>query len=287
MTGYGKGQSVTEEREVTIEVRSVNNRYFDVNIKSPRYMMFAEEKIKKLLSEYISRGKIDVFISVNSIENSGKKVVLDKELAASYVNAFKELCNETDITYDLCATRFLNSDIVKIEHEEQTEEEIWQFLEPVLRECFENHTKMREEEGSRLKEDILSKLSGIENVVNEIEILVPENIENYRQKLFTKISDILGNTDIEESRIIQEVAIYTDKVCVDEEIVRLKSHLNAAKQMLDSDEPVGKKFDFLVQEMNREINTTGSKSNELKISSHVVNVKNEIEKIREQIQNIE
>ena len=122
MTGYGKGQSVTEEREVTVEVRSVNNRYFDVNIKSPRYLMFAEEKIKKLLSEYISRGKIDVFISVNSIENSGKKVVLDKELAASYVSAFKELCNATDITYDLCATRFLNSDIVKIEHEEQSEE---------------------------------------------------------------------------------------------------------------------------------------------------------------------
>ena len=287
MTGYGKGQSVTEEREVIVEVRSVNNRYFDVNIKSPRYLMFAEEKIKKLLSEYISRGKIDVFISVNSIENSGKKVVLDKELANSYVNAFKELCAETDITYDLCATRFLNSDIVKIEHEEQTEEEIWQYLEPVLRECFENHTKMREEEGARLKADILSKLEGIAEVVKEIEILVPENIENYRQKLFTKISEILENTDIEENRIIQEVAIYTDKVCVDEEMVRLKSHLKAAAQILESDEPVGKKFDFLVQEMNREINTTGSKSNELKISSHVVNVKNEIEKIREQIQNIE
>ena len=287
MTGYGKGQSVTEEREVTVEVRSVNNRYFDVNIKSPRYLMFAEEKIKKLLSEYISRGKIDVFISVNSIENSGKKVVLDKELAASYVNAFKELCAQTDITYDLCATRFLNSDIVKIEHEEQTEEEIWQYLEPVLRECFENHTKMREEEGARLKADILSKLNGIAEVVKEIDVLVPENIENYKQKLFTKISEILENTEIEENRIIQEVAIYTDKVCVDEEVVRLKSHLKAASQMLDSDVPVGKKFDFLIQEMNREINTTGSKSNELKISSHVVNVKNEIEKIRELIQNIE
>lgn len=287
MTGYGKGQVITEEREVTVEARSVNNRYFDVNIKSPRFLMFAEEKIKKLLSEYITRGKIDVYISVNSKENSGKKVVLDKELAASYVDAFKELCNETDITYDLCATRFLNSDIVKIEHEEQSEEEIWEYLEPVLRECFENHTKMREEEGARLKVDILSKLSGIESVVNEIEVLVPENIENYRQKLYTKISEILENTDIEENRIIQEVAIYTDKVCVDEEIVRLKSHLKAAAQMLDSCEPVGKKFDFLVQEMNREINTTGSKSNELKISSHVVNVKNEIEKIREQIQNIE
>lgn len=287
MTGYGKGQVITEEREVTVEARSVNNRYFDVNIKSPRFLMFAEEKIKKLLSEYITRGKIDVYISVNSKENSGKKVVLDKELAASYVDAFKELCNETDITYDLCATRLLNSDIVKIEHEEQSEEEIWEYLEPVLRECFENHTKMREEEGARLKVDILSKLSGIESVVNEIEVLVPENIENYRQKLYTKISEILENTDIEENRIIQEVAIYTDKVCVDEEIVRLKSHLKAAAQMLDSCEPVGKKFDFLVQEMNREINTTGSKSNELKISSHVVNVKNEIEKIREQIQNIE
>lgn len=287
MTGYGKGQSVTEEREVTVEVRSVNNRYFDVNIKSPRYLMFAEEKIKKLLSEYTTRGKIDVYISVNSKENSGKKVVLDKDLAASYAEAFKGLCAELDITYDLCATRFLNSDIVKIEHEEQTEEEIWEYMVPVLKECFENHTKMREEEGARLKNDILSKLSGIGDVVAEIEKLVPLNIEAYKQKLFSKISEALQSTDIDETRIIQEVAIYTDKVCVDEETVRLKSHLKAAADLLESNEPVGKKFDFLVQEMNREINTIGSKSNELKISSYVVNVKNEIEKIREQIQNIE
>ena len=287
MTGYGKGQNVTEEREITVEVRSVNNRYFDVNVKSPRYFMFAEDKIKKLLAEYISRGKIDVYISVNSKENSGKKVVLDKELAQSYTVAFKQLCEELNITYDLCATRFLNSDIVKIEHEEQSEEEIWKYLEPVLRECFANHTAMREEEGARLKNDILSKISIIENTVSEIEQLVPLNIEAYKQKLFAKITEALENSVIDENRIIQEVAIYTDKVCVDEETVRLKSHLKAAADLLESNEPVGKKFDFLVQEMNREINTIGSKSNELKISSYVVNVKNEIEKIREQIQNIE
>lgn len=287
MTGYGKGQNVTEEREVTVEVRSVNNRYFDVNIKSPRYLMFAEDKIKKLLSEFITRGKIDVYISVNSKEDSGKKVVLDRQLAESYTTAFKELCSQLDITYDLCATRFLNSDIVKIEHEEQTEEEIWQYLEPVLRESFSNHTKMRQQEGNRLKTDILGKLSTISETVSEIEKLVPLNIESYKQKLFSKITDALQSTDIDENRIIQEVAIYTDKVCVDEETVRLKSHLKAATELLESAEPVGKKFDFLVQEMNREINTIGSKSNELKISSFVVNVKNEIEKIREQIQNIE
>jgi len=287
MTGYGKGQNVSEEREITVEVRSVNNRYFDVNVKSPRYLMFAEDKIKKLLAEYITRGKIDVFITVNSKENSGKKVVLDKDLAAAYTVAFKELCSELDITYDLCATRFLNSDIVKIEHEEQTEEEIWNYLFPVLKECFENHTKMRQEEGQRLKNDILSKLDCIGNTVAEIERLVPLNIDAYKQKLFAKITEALESTNIEESRIIQEVAIYTDKVCVDEETVRLKSHLKAAADLLEAEEPIGKKFDFLVQEMNREINTIGSKSNELKISSYVVNVKNEIEKIREQIQNIE
>ena len=288
MTGYGKAQSVTEQKEINVELKSVNNRYLDVNFKMPRFLSFAEERIKVLLKDYITRGKLDIFISVSSGENSEKTVVIDKGLASEYIKAFKSLCEETGITYDLTASRFLNNqEIVKIEHKEQDDDEIWAELMPVIVEALENYNDMRQREGERLKNDILDKADIIAGYVAEVEKIVPENIENYKTKLFDKIKEALENYDVDESRIITEVAIYTDKVCVDEETVRLKSHLTELKSMLENGGAIGKKLDFLIQEMNREINTIGSKGNDLKISKIVVNVKNEIEKIREQIQNIE
>ena len=288
MTGYGKNQSVTEKKEINVEMKSVNNRYLDVNVKLPRYLMFAEEKIKKLVSEYVTRAKIDMFINIVTSEDSGRIVKIDKEFAQSYVNAFKELCESTDIEYDLTASRFINTDVVTIQHEEVSDEELWDELYPVVVNCLENYNEMRNAEGERLKDNILEKLATLENFVSQVEKIVPENIEAYKNKLLEKIYEALENKEIDENRIIAEVALYVDKTCVDEETVRLKSHFQAMKDLLLSKEKsIGKKLDFIIQEMNRETNTIGSKSNDLKISHIVVEMKNEIEKIREQIQNIE
>jgi len=287
MTGYGKGQSVTEIGEISVEIKSVNNRYADMNIRLPRFLNFAEDRIKKTISEYTTRGKIDMFISVATSESSGKKVIIDKDLAYSYINAFRQFCEEADIKFDISASRLMMGDIVTIEHEEREDEELWTYIEPVVREALTAHTEARSIEGEKLKKDLLEKVNTIKNNVAEIEKIVPENIENYRQRLLAKVNEVLENYELEENRIVAEVAIYTDKVCVDEEIVRLKSHLEEVGVILNGDGPVGKKLDFIIQEMNREINTIGSKSNELKITRLVVDTKTEIEKIREQIQNLE
>ena len=287
MTGFGKVQSITELGEINIEIKSVNNRYSDVNIRLPRFLNFAEERIKKVVAKYMSRGKIDIFINVNSGEQSGKKVVIDKDLALSYVNAFKEFCEEADIKFDITASRLMCSDAVSIEHDQKDDEEVWQYIAPVIEECMKLHTASRETEGERLKADLLSKVNCINKNVCEIEKIVPENICAYRERLLSKVHEVLDNYDLEENRIIAEIAVYSDKVCVDEETVRLKSHLQEVAKLLNDGGAIGKKMDFIIQEMNREINTIGSKSNELQISKLVVDTKNEIEKIREQIQNIE
>ncbi len=287
MTGYGKAQSVTDIGEISVEVKSVNNRYADMNIRLPRFLNFAEDRIKKAIGEYTTRGKIDMFITVITAESSGKKVIIDKDLAYSYINAFRDFCQEADIKFDISASRLMSSDVVSVEHEERDDEEVWIVLEPVIREAMEAHSKARVIEGEKLKSDLLEKIRLIGENVAEIEKIVPENIEAYRLRLLQKINDVLENYEFEENRIVAEVAVYTDKVCVDEEIVRLKSHLQEVDSILSGDGPVGKKLDFIIQEMNREINTIGSKSNELKITRLVVDTKTEIEKIREQIQNLE
>ena len=287
MTGYGKAQNVTELGEISVEVKSVNNRYADMNIRLPRFLNFAEDRIKKTIGEYTTRGKIDMFITVITAENSGKKVLIDKDLAYSYINAFRQFCEEADIKFDISASRLMSSDVVSVEHEQREDEEVWAFIEPVVRQAMEAHTRARSVEGEKLKADLLEKVENIRNNVSEIERIVPENIENYRERLLQKVNEVLENYELEENRIVAEVAVYTDKVCVDEEIVRLRSHLVEVGEILCSDGPVGKKLDFIIQEMNREINTIGSKSNELKITRLVVDTKTEIEKIREQIQNLE
>ena len=288
MTGYGKCESVTEEKQIVVEIRSVNNRYLDVNVKCPRFMMFAEEKIKALVGKYTTRGKIDVFISVVSKKETGKKITVDTELVNAYISAFKTACAETGLSYDLSASRFLNnSDIVKVEFEQLSDEEIWAEFEPVISGCLENYNAMRGIEGERLKADIIGKTDKILANVNEIEKIVPLNIESYKEKLYTKVKEAVENVEVDENRILAEVALYVDKIGVDEEIVRLKSHIETIKNVLCEDGSIGKKLDFIIQEMNRETHTIGSKANDLKITNYVIENKNEIEKIREQIQNIE
>ncbi len=288
MTGYGKSELVTEKKEINVEMKSVNNRYLDVNVKLPRYLMFAEEKIKKLVSGYVTRAKVDMFINITTAENSGKVVKIDKDFAISYVNAFKELCENTDIIYDLSASKFINTDVVTIQHEEVSDEELWEELSPIIESCLESYNVMRSNEGEHLKNNIIEKLDNLEKYVSDIELIIPENISAYKSKLLEKIYEALDGSDVDENRIIAEVALYVDKTCVDEETVRLKSHFTAMRDLLAGNEnAIGKKLDFIIQEMNRETNTIGSKANDLKISHIVVEMKNEIEKIREQIQNIE
>ncbi len=288
MTGYGKSRIVLPDKEITAEIRSVNNRYLDFSVKAPKFLSFAEEKIKALAGTYVSRGKAEVFITVITGENSGKKISIDEELALSYITEFKKLCENNDIEFNIKASNLINTEAVKIVREEQTDEELWAELEPVLKECFESYNEMRAREGERLKNDIVKKIENISEYVKQLEEIFPENIAAYKDRLYNKIKETLENAVmIDESRILTEVSIYSDKVCVDEETVRLKSHLTELKKLLDADGSVGKKADFIIQEMNREINTVGSKSNDIRMTSIVIEVKNEIEKIREQIQNIE
>ena len=288
MTGYGKCESVTEEKQIVVEIKSVNNRYLDVNVKCPRFMMFAEEKIKALVGKFTTRGKIDVYISVVSKKETGKKITVDTELVNAYISAFKSACEETGLSYDLSASRFLNnSDIVKVEFEQLSDEEIWAEFEPVISGCLENYNNMRAVEGERLKTDILSKTQKVLDNVLEIEKIVPLNIESYKEKLYLKVKDAVEAAEVDENRILSEVALYIDKIGVDEEIVRLKSHIETMRSVLCEDGSLGTKLDFIIQEMNRETNTIGSKANDLKITNFVIENKNEIEKIREQIQNME
>lgn len=287
MTGYGKSQTVLPSKEISVEIKSVNHRYLDLNVKAPRYLGFVEDRLRGMISKYIQRGKVDIYINISSGEESGKKVLVDRELAQEYVRAFQELSECTGIANDISTSIFLGSEVFQIEHPQQEEEELWQELEPVIVDCLDGYTVMRRREGERLKNDILAKTDGILKKIGQMEAIIPENIENYKARLLNKIKESVGDMEIDESRILTEVAIYTDKTCVDEEVVRLKSHVSELIHIFEQGGTVGKKLDFLIQEMNREINTIGSKANELKISQLVIDIKTEIEKIREQIQNIE
>ena len=288
MTGYGKASVILPSKEIEVEIKSVNHRYLDLNYRMPKYLGFVEEKIRNIAGNYTTRGKMDISINISSGEESGKTVTVDTDLAKEYMRAFAELSEITGLENDLSLMRFMSTDVMRIEHAEQDDEELWQEILPVLQQAFENYNVMREQEGERLKKDILLKTDEILGYVAKIEVISPETVKEYREKLFNRVKEAVDSmVEIDETRILTEVAIYTDKTCVDEEIVRLKSHVEAVRKMLSDGGPVGKKLDFVIQEMNREINTIGSKGNELKIAEIVIEVKTIIEKIREQIQNME
>ena len=291
MTGYGRAREVRNGRSITVEVRSVNNRYLDFTAKMPRAYIFAEDAMKALVQKYVSRGKVDVFVTV---ENQGAEetvVTLNEPLVKSYLDALRHLMQLGGgyISPEIgCAADVARlPDVLTVTKAEEDLEALSGDLCAVLEDALRAHTAMREKEGARLAEDIRRRLDAIEALTQLVEARSPQTVAEYREKLLSRMREVLQSTAIDESRILTEAAVFADKVAVDEETVRLRSHLSQLREMLESAVPVGRKLDFLIQEVNRESNTIGSKCSDLQIARDVVELKAEIEKIREQVQNIE
>ena len=290
MTGYGRARETRNGRDITVEVRSVNNRDLDCTVKMPRAYIFAEDAVKTAVQKAASRGKVDVFISVDSLGAEETVVKVNEPLAKQYIDAMKQLIalGGGYVKSEYKATDLARlPDVLTVTKAEEDLETISADLNAVLGEALKNYVSMREVEGQKLAEDILSRLDTIEAITAKVEERSPKTVEEYRNKLTARMNEVLQSTTIDESRILTEAAIFADKVAVDEETVRLRSHLAQLREMLCSDIPVGRKLDFLIQEVNRESNTIGSKCTDLEISKWVVDLKAEIEKIREQVQNIE
>lgn len=288
MTGYGRCEKEINGYRINIELKSVNNRFTDFSIKLPRYYNFLEDFVREYLKGYISRGKVDVFIRIEKIDGGESLVTLNRAYAESYIAALRELRDSFSLSDDISVmTVARNADVFSFERAEEDEELLKNSVKEVLDEVMEAYVGMRKREGERLKHDIETKLEGISAKVAVVEKIEPDVVREYCENLEQKITDLLGNADFDRSRVLTEVAVFADKAAIDEETVRLKSHIKEFSKTLEASAPVGKKLDFILQEMNREINTTGSKANNIKISKIVIDVKSELEKIREQIQNIE
>ena len=286
MTSFGRAQSEEgKDSYFSIEMKSVNHRYLDINIRMPRMILALEEKIRNIISKKLNRGKVDVFINYKSYENNVGKANLNIELAKDYYNCLKQIQRELNIIDDISTTQIARfPDVINLEEPEENLDNIFNEISPSALNLME---EMRSKEGEKLKEDILSKIQIIGIYVEEIGKVADNIPKNYKKKLEERLSELLSGVDIDESRIALEVAILSDKAAVDEEITRLRSHLSQMKSTLDLDEPIGRKLDFIIQEMNREANTIASKSTDIDMTNKVIEVKNTIEKIREQVQNIE
>ena len=288
MTGYGRGEAELNGRAIVIELRSVNNRYLDCSVRLPRSCGFAEEGIKSRVKAATSRGKVDVFVTVDATQADAVAVALNKPLAESYMKAFAEMAESFGIQNDITVASLARfSDVLSVEKVPQDQDALAADLYAVLDMALAGFDRMRGVEGEKLKEDLLEKLARLEGFVTQVEARSPQTVKEYHDKLLAKLREVLGSTQIDESRILTEAAIFADKVAVDEETVRLRSHIAQFRSMLEEGGIVGRKIDFLIQEMNRETNTIGSKCTDLAISHIVVDMKSEIEKLREQVQNIE
>lgn len=288
MTGYGRARQTRDRRDITVEVRSVNNRYLDCTVKLPRAYIFAEESIKSLVQKSISRGKVDVFVTIDTTAADETVVAVNRPLAEGYHKALSELCEIFSLPDNITATALARfPDVLTVTKAEEDIESIANDIRAVAEEALAAHRNMRSVEGEKLAEDISGRLDTIERITGIVEQRSPQTVAEYREKLESRMREVLQSTTIDESRILTEAAIFADKVAVDEETVRLRSHLSQLRQMLASDEPMGRKMDFLIQEVNRESNTIGSKCSDIAIAKEVVNLKAEVEKIREQVQNIE
>jgi len=289
MTSFGRAQSEEgKDSCFSIEMKSVNHRYLDINIRMPRMMLALEEKIRNIISKKLNRGKVDVFINYKNYRNDIGKANLNMELAKNYYECLKQIQKELNVIDDISATKIARfPDVINIEEHEENLENIFNEISPLIDSALNLMEGMRSKEGEKLKEDILSKLKIIAIYVEEIEKVADSIPKNYKKKLEERLSELLSAVDIDESRIALEVAILSDKAAVDEEITRLRSHLSQMKSTLELDEPIGRKLDFIIQEMNREANTIASKSTDVDMTNKVIEVKNTIEKIREQVQNIE
>ena len=287
MTGYGRAKSEAYGREITVEVKSVNNRYLDCNVKIPRSYIFAEDAIKKRIQAAVGRGKVDVFITITDTAEKEVSISINRALVEGYLKAFKEL-EEYGLTNAPSVTEVARlPDVLILNEPEEDLEEFKSSICGIVDMALKQYNEMRRTEGQKLCDDIGARLDEIEKILTVVEKRSPETVSEYHKKLEQKLKEVLESTDIDEQRILTEAAIFADKVAINEELVRLHSHILQMRQMFDSEEPVGRKLDFLIQEMNREVNTIGSKGNDLDMARYVVALKAEIEKIREQVQNVE
>lgn len=289
MTSFGRAQSEEgKELSFSIEMKSVNHRYLDINIRMPKIMLSLEEKIRNIISKRLNRGKVDVFINYKNYGSACGKPVLNMELAREYYECLKEIQNNLDTIDDISTTKIARfPDVITVSEPEENLDDIFHEIAPLVESALNLMEEMRIREGEKLKEDILVKLNIIEQYVDEIEKVSGIVPKMYKKKLEERLNGLLSGIEIDESRIALEVAIFSDKAAVDEEITRLKSHLSQVRTTLNLNEPIGRKLDFIIQEMNREANTIASKSCDIDMTNKVIEIKNTLEKIREQIQNIE
>ena len=288
MTGYGSAKGSVEGQEITVELKSVNNRYLDCSIRLPRNFLFAEDTVKQAVSAGVSRGKVDVFVSAQASQDSGTVVSVNEELARGYRDAVARIAETLGLESGLNAfslARF--PDVLTVERRELNKDKAAAALSEITAKAVEEFNAMREREGERLRRDMLGKLETIEGLVSVVEERSPQTVKEYRERLEARLRDILADRSLDEQRVITEAAIFADRTAVDEETVRLRSHIAQFRTMLEEGSPIGRKMDFLVQEFNRESNTIGSKCSDASLAKVVVDLKSEIEKIREQLQNVE
>ncbi len=288
MTGFGRYELSEGERKITVEMKAVNHRYLDVTLKMPKKLNFFESAIRTLLKEYVQRGKIDVFITYEDLSSKGAALTYNRAIAAQYMDYFRQMAEEFDLENNVKVTDLARCpEVLTLEDQQEDEEEIWQMLEQAVRGACEKFVETRVREGEALKTDLLVKLDEMLGLVAVIEERSPQIVKEYRTKLENKVLELLADAQMDEGRIATEVTIFADKICVDEEIVRLKSHIEAMKNALKAGGSIGRKLDFIAQEMNREANTTLSKANDLALADCAIDLKTGIEKVREQIQNLE
>ena len=288
MTGFGRGHEILNGRDITVEIRAVNHRYYEFSCRIPRSMGFMEERLKNLLQGSVSRGKVEVSVLIRNVDCPEEKISVNRAVVKDYIEALRSVKEEFSLTDDLSLSDVMRiPDAFTVIKEEEDEEQLWADVRAAAEQALAKFVSMREEEGARLKEDVLSRLADIERRVAEVEKRSPQLVEDYRRRLYDRMCEVLEGKAVDESRILLEAGIFSEKTAVDEETVRLRSHIGQFRKMLEDSGAVGRKLDFLVQEMNRETNTIGSKIQDIEVTRMVVDQKSDIEKIREQIQNIE
>ena len=288
MTGFGRADEIIDGMSITVEIKSVNHKYFEFYAKVPRMYGFLEEKLKSYCNSVISRGKVECFVSIDLLEDSDAQIIVNHALAEGYLKAIREISERFSIDGDINAASISRyPDVITLHKEPEDEDKIWAAVKTVAEKAVEKFVAMRQTEGEKLKSDVLSRADLILGNVSFIEKRSPQTVKEYNDKLILRMKELLGDASVDETRLLNEAAIFADKIAVAEETVRLRSHIDQLHSFLEADEAIGRKLDFLVQEMNREANTIGSKAQDVEIARHVIAIKAEVEKIREQIQNIE
>ena len=288
MTGYGRSQQTIGDRDILVEIRSVNHRYYEFSARVPRNMGYLEEKLKSYIKDSISRGKVEVLVTINNVNGRDETISVNVNVAQGYIDALRTANSTLMLPDDLTLSQLARlPDVFTVVKTIDDEEEVWQVVKTVTQQAVDNFIHMRTVEGQKMFEDINGRLDSIESMVAIVEEASPKTVEAYRNRLYEKLSEVLESKDIDEARIVTECAILSEKLAVDEETVRLKSHIAQFRELIHSEEPIGRKLDFFFFFMNREVNTTGSKAQDITITRTVVEMKSELEKIREQIQNIE